>query len=181
MRASRVKVIEVTSCFAHPHERRLAGPALVAPADDREGAPGPVTREERQRRARRVENQAAAARELDPLDLAQRTHALLEAGLQVAGVARVGAAQVELRRKHRVEPVVQRMAERRHHDRHRRHQREARHDRRKAHRRLPRRAAELRHGEREEVLDVNGICSKTQRETRGIKAIAPMRRHPIEA
>ena len=32
-----------------------------------------------------------------------------------------------------------------------------------------------------EVLDVNGICSKTHPETRGIKAIAPMRRHPIEA
>jgi hypothetical protein len=28
---------------------------------------------------------------------------------------------------------------------------------------------------------VNGICSKTQPETRGIRATAPIRRQPIEA
>jgi hypothetical protein len=137
------------SGLAHPDQRRLAGLALVPPPNDGKDVLGAVSRQQRKRRARRVENQAAAARELGARDLVKRAHPLFEAGLEIAGIARVGATQIELRGEHRVEPFVQRMAERRHHDRHRRHQREARDDRRQAHRRLAGRAAELRHGERE--------------------------------
>src|SRR6185503_3126585 len=108
---SRIKAIDVVSGLANPDERRPAGPALMAPADDRKDALGAVSRQQRKRRARRVEDEAAAPRELGALDFAQCPHALLEAGLKVTGVARVGAAQIELGRKHRAEPVVQRVAE----------------------------------------------------------------------
>ena len=140
------EAVDVLHRFADPNGTRRHGGRLL---DERKCALGKVARDEHQRRALRIEDDTPATQELHPGYPGDRAHALDERGLEKPGVARVRGAEIELRRQHRHEPVVDRLAKRRHHDCHRRHQREARDDRRQAHRRLSRRGAQLCERQRE--------------------------------
>ncbi len=149
---ARRKAIQIADRFADPHRSGVARLAQILPANFRKRLLGAIARDQHKRRARRIEEDAARAQEVGARHLRQRAHALLEPGLEVAGVAGMAGAEVELCRQHRVEPVIERLPERRDHDRHRGHEREAGDDRSEADCRLPRCAAQLGQRERQAGL-----------------------------
>ena len=97
--------------------------------------------EEREGRPVRSDEQALAAQELGAADPGQRRDRLLIGGREKGRVRARSRAQIQIRRQHALQPLVERLAEGGDHDRHRYHEAHACDNRGEAHPRLSRRTA----------------------------------------
>ena len=138
--------------FARPQRGRLVGARRMRVAHQHEHARrirgGQVAREERGARRAGGQRHALRARERHARNARHARDALLCVGGEVAAVACGARAHVDVRRQHLHEPRRERVAERRHHDRHRHHERHARHDGGEAHACFAGRRTQARDGQR---------------------------------
>ena len=143
---ARREAVDVLHRLANPDRVRGRRRHLL---HDRERALRPVPRDQHERWALRIEDDAAAAKQVHSGYARNRAHPVDESRLEESRVAGVRGAEVQLGRQHGGEPLVHRLPEGRDHDRHRRHEREARDDRGEAHCGLSRRRAQLSQRQRQ--------------------------------